>query len=110
MARDDALNYTEPWEWMHPPRHALGALLDKQGPVYGAADVFRTDLGCIPGLARCCHHPDDVWALKGLIQCLQQSGNAAQADLLRPKLARAQARADINITTACCCATSHAQL
>ena len=27
VSRDDALNYTEPWAWMHPPRHALGALL-----------------------------------------------------------------------------------
>ena len=31
VARDDALNYTEPWAWMHPPRHALGALLAEQG-------------------------------------------------------------------------------
>src|SRR5204863_6536459 len=23
--RDDSLNYTEPWAWMHPPRHALAA-------------------------------------------------------------------------------------
>jgi len=27
IAHDDALNYTEPWAWMPPPRHALGALL-----------------------------------------------------------------------------------
>jgi len=27
---DESLNFTEPWAWMHPPRHALGALLVQQ--------------------------------------------------------------------------------
>lgn len=26
----DQLNYDEPWGWMQPPRHALGALLLEQ--------------------------------------------------------------------------------
>ena len=30
---DDNLSYTEPWAWMHPPRHALAALLLDQGHV-----------------------------------------------------------------------------
>ena len=29
--RDDNLEYIEPWAWMHPPRHALAALLAEQG-------------------------------------------------------------------------------
>ena len=28
----DALVYDEPWGWMQPPRHALGALLLEQVP------------------------------------------------------------------------------
>src|SRR5262249_48882502 len=31
VRRDDNLNYPEPWSWMHPPRHALAALLMEQG-------------------------------------------------------------------------------
>ncbi len=31
VRRDDNLSYTEPWAWMHPPRHALAALLLEQG-------------------------------------------------------------------------------
>ena len=27
VRRCDRLHYSEPWPWMHPPRHALGALL-----------------------------------------------------------------------------------
>ena len=30
-AATDNLRYSEPWPWMHPPRHALGALLLEQG-------------------------------------------------------------------------------
>ena len=43
VARDDALNYTEPWAWMHPPRHALGALLAEQGRFDEAERVYRED-------------------------------------------------------------------
>jgi tetratricopeptide (TPR) repeat protein len=31
VRRDDNLQYIEPWAWMHPPRHALAALLMEQG-------------------------------------------------------------------------------
>ena len=43
--RDDSLNYTEPWAWMHPPRHALAALLMEQGHHAEAEDIYRDDLG-----------------------------------------------------------------
>ncbi len=33
---DDNLSYTEPWAWMHPPRHALAALLLDQGHARGS--------------------------------------------------------------------------
>jgi hypothetical protein len=36
VRRDDALNYDEPWGWMQPARHALGALLLEQGRVADA--------------------------------------------------------------------------
>ena len=41
----DDLNYSEPWSWMMPPRHALGALLLEQNYVDEATAVYRADLG-----------------------------------------------------------------
>ena len=42
---DDTLPYDEPWGWMQPTRHALGALLFEQGHVAEAEAVYREDLG-----------------------------------------------------------------
>ena len=58
--RDDNLEYTEPWAWMHPPRHALAALLAEQGHFDEAEDVYRTDLGLNGKLQRCAQHPGNV--------------------------------------------------
>ena len=103
VSRDDALNYTEPWAWMHPPRHALGALLAEQG-MYGEAEaVFRADLGYDRSLPRCCQHPDNVWALQGLVECVEQTGDVNELRLLRQRLDFARARADIPIDSACFC-------
>ena len=105
VARDDALNYTEPWAWMHPPRHALGALLAEQG-MYGDAEAaFPADLGYDRSLPRCCQHPDNVWALQGLVECVRQSGDANEHRLLRQRLDFAKARADVPIESACYCRT-----
>ena len=41
VQRDDDLNYTEPWAWMHPPRHALAALLMEQGH-HAEAEAWST--------------------------------------------------------------------
>jgi hypothetical protein len=41
---DDALPYDEPWGWMMPVRHALGALLLEAGRVDEAIQVYTTDL------------------------------------------------------------------
>ena len=103
VSRDDALNYTEPWAWMHPPRHALGALLAEQGAFDEAEAVFRADLGYDGGLPRCCQHPDNVWALQGLVECVEHAGDANELRLLRQRLAFAKARADIPIETSCFC-------
>jgi tetratricopeptide (TPR) repeat protein len=42
---DDNLPFDEPWGWMQPTRHALGALLLEQGHVEEAEAVYRADLG-----------------------------------------------------------------
>jgi tetratricopeptide (TPR) repeat protein len=60
---DDNLPYSEPWGWMQPVRHALGALLLEQGRVDEAAAVYRADLGLDESAPRVARHPDNVWAL-----------------------------------------------
>ncbi|MDF1728665.1 MAG: hypothetical protein P1U53_13040 [Sulfitobacter sp.] len=103
---DDALPYDEPWGWMQPTRHALGALLLEQGHAAEAEEVFRQDLGLAPGLPRACQHPDNVWALRGLHDCLIAQGRQNEASSIKPRLDIAEARADRPVRAACGCAQS----
>ncbi|RXT55578.1 hypothetical protein B6S44_10795 [Bosea sp. Tri-44] len=102
---DDHLNYTEPWAWMHPPRHALAALLMEQGHHAEAEAVYRDDLGLTRNIQRCAQHPDNVWALHGLVECLQHRGETRERPELEHKLAAALARTDVPITSSCACRT-----
>jgi tetratricopeptide (TPR) repeat protein len=101
---DDALPYDEPWGWMQPTRHALGALLFEKGHYEEAERVFREDLGLAPGLPRACMHPDNVWALRGLYDCLMARGNRQEAVHVKLRLDLAEARADRPVKAACGCA------
>ena len=76
---DDALPYDEPWGWMQPARHALGALLLEQGRLAEAEAVYRSDLGFDGKLSRACQHPDNVWSLHGLHECLTRRGETVEA-------------------------------
>ncbi len=103
VRRDDALAYSEPWAWMHPPRHALAALLSEQGHYDEAEEVYRTDLGLNDQLQRCAQHPGNVWSLHGLVECLRRRGESEELPALERQLAEAQARADVAITSSCLC-------
>ena len=103
---DDNLSYTEPWAWMHPPRHALAALLLDQGHAREAEQVYRDDLGLSGAVQRCAQHPDNVWALHGLVECLRRRGEREELPGLQKKLVAALARADVPITSSCLCRTS----
>jgi tetratricopeptide (TPR) repeat protein len=94
VALDDALRYDEPWGWMEPVRHALGALLLEQGRVEDAEAVYREDLRI---------HPGNGWALLGLEECLRRSGNAQAAAEVQKRLDVAWANADINTKVSCYC-------
>ncbi len=100
---DDNLPYDEPWGWMQPTRHALGALLLEQGRVDEAEAVYRADLGLDPTLSRACQHPDNPWSLHGLHECLTRRGESAEAAIIKQRLDLAGARADIPITCSCFC-------
>jgi tetratricopeptide (TPR) repeat protein len=103
---DDNLKYHEPWAWMHPPRHALAALLAEQGYYNEAEEAYREDLGLTAKIQRCAHHPDNVWALHGLVECLQDRGESDELLKFREKLAHAMQKADVPITSSCMCRTN----
>jgi tetratricopeptide (TPR) repeat protein len=100
---DDHLPYDEPWGWMQPARHALGALLLEQGRVEEAAQVYRADLGLDNTLSRASQHPENVWSLHGYVECLHRLGKHAEATALQARLDLAVARADVEITASCFC-------
>ncbi len=100
---DDNLPYEEPWGWMQPTRHALGALLLEQDRVKEAEAVYRADLGFDHTLARAGQNPDNVWSLHGLHECLMREGKKDEARLIKPRLDLANARADVPIRASCFC-------
>ncbi|ROT36372.1 TPR domain protein [Sodiomyces alkalinus F11] len=106
VARDDALPYDEPWGWMQPARHALGALLLERDRVEEAAAVYSADLGLDATLPRQLRHPNNVWALHGYHECLVRLGRVREARLLEPQLTVALAVADVPIKASCYCRLS----
>jgi tetratricopeptide (TPR) repeat protein len=103
VALDDELPYDEPWGWMQPARHALGALLLEQGHAEEAEAVYRADLGLDGSLSRACQHLENVWSLLGLHECLTRRGATAEAAMIKQRLDLAQARADVPIKASCFC-------
>ena len=100
VRRDDALNYDEPWGWMQPARHALGALLLEQKHYAEAEAVYRKDLEL---------HPNNPWALHGLAECLEEQGKQAESADCRQQFTAAAKRTDVNITRSCYCKLSDAE-
>ncbi len=98
VALDDALNYDEPWGWMQPARHALGALLLEQGHAEQAETVYREDLRRRP------HNP---WSLQGLEDCLRCQEKIVEADEVHTRFLAATQRADIQIDRSCFCKTGN---
>lgn len=94
VRRDDALHYDEPWGWMMPVRHSLGALLLEQGRVAEAEQVYRADLE---------RHRENGWALHGLAECLRRSGRDREARDMDERFHATWARADVEIHASCYC-------
>lgn len=103
---DDSLPYDEPWGWIQPTRHALGALLFEQDRVKEAEAVYREDLGLGGSLPRATIHPDNVWSMKGLSDCLKArgAGDTEEVRLLAQRLDFALSRADCRVAASCFCA------
>jgi tetratricopeptide (TPR) repeat protein len=94
VQRDDALNYDEPWGWMQPGRHALGALLLEQEHGLEAEKIFREDLK---------RHPNNLWALQGLQDALVQLDKIELAAEVGDQFKKAIERCDIEIDRPCFC-------
>ena len=103
----DSLNYSEPWSWMMPPRHALGALLLEKGDVEEAIAVYRADLGLDDTLVRPSQHPNNIWSLVGYAECCERQGNKNALNAIRPELDKARKIADASITVSCFCRIGH---
>ena len=91
---DEAMNYDEPWGWMEPARHALGALLTEQGRYEEALAVYEANLE---------RYPENGWALHGLAECLRGLGRDDEAAGVDKRFAKAFARADVEIPGSCYC-------
>ncbi len=100
---DDNMPYDEPWGWMQPTRHALGALLLEHGQLKEAEAVYRADLGLDATLSRACQHPFNVWSLHGLHECLTRRGETVEAAHIKLQLDKAVARAEVAIKASCYC-------
>lgn len=94
VRRDDALRYDEPWGWLQPARHALGALLLEQGRLEEAEQVYRADLE---------RHPDNGWSLHGLAECLRRTNRPADATEVEARFLTAWKRSDIKLGASCFC-------
>lgn len=106
IEREDDLLYSEPRSWLQPVRHAYGALLMDQGRVEEAEAVYRSDLGLDGKLPRTRVHPNNVWSLHGLHECLTRLGRQNEAAMVALQRDIAVAAADVIITASCFCRLS----
>ena len=96
VKRDIDLPYDEPWGWMMPARHVLGALLLEQGEAVEAETVYREDLK---------QYKNNLWSLLGLHQALKLQQKTEEAEQVHTSFQAAKVRADVNIQASCLCAT-----
>ena len=108
---EDALPYDEPWGWIQPVRHAFGALTLEQGRFEQAEQAYREDLGLAGDLPRACIHPNNIWSLKGLDECLHRrgAGDTAESKMIRQRLELAAARSNLPVGASCYCAQAAMQ-
>lgn len=93
------MRYDEPWGWMMPVRHSLGALLVEQGRYTEAEQVYKRDLEI---------HPGNGWSLKGLATCYHHTGRHAEAMKTEELFNKAWSGSDIALRTSCFCSKGEA--
>lgn len=103
VALADSLAYDDPWGWMQPTRHALGALLMEQYHYEEAEAVYRADLALDDTLNRACQRPNSLWSLHGRHKCLTRRGEKVESRLIKQQLDQALARAEVKVHASCFC-------
>jgi tetratricopeptide (TPR) repeat protein len=93
---DEQLNYDEPWGWMEPARHPLGALLTEQAHYEEAVAVYEANLE---------RYPENGWALHGLAECLRGLGRDDEAAAVEDRFVAAWDDSDVLIPGSCFCKT-----
>ncbi len=93
---DEQLNYDEPWGWMEPARHALGALLTEQKRYEEAVEVYEANLA---------RYPNNGWALHGLAESLRGLGRTEEAEVAQARFQEAWDDSDVVIPGSCYCRT-----
>ena len=68
-----------------------------------AETVYREDLGLGGTLPRAQIHPDNLWAMRGLLDCLDRRGETAEAGIIRQRVKLAATRADVPVLASCFC-------
>jgi tetratricopeptide (TPR) repeat protein len=86
---EDELAYQEPPDWYQPVRHSLGVALLLKGSAPEAEKVYRDDLK---------RHPENGWALFGLLQSLRAQGRMADALEVDARFKKAWEHADVTLT------------
>ncbi len=94
VAREDALRYDEPPDWIQPVRHALGAALLQAGRFPEAETVFREDLAKLHG---------NGWGLYGLQRAVQLQQKQDEAAAVEKQFDAAWEKADLKIKSPCLC-------
>ncbi len=87
---EDALTYTEPPDWSYPVRHALGAVLLKNGKFAKAETVYREDLG---------KNKNNGWGLFGLQRSLKGQGKTEEAAQVEKQFRQAWSEADVQLAS-----------
>lgn len=90
----DDLIYDQPWDWMQPARHALGALLLEQGLFTEAEEAYQEDLKL---------YPDNIWSLIGLDEIYEKQDRKSDREFIQNKLKQAKLNANENIFASCYC-------
>lgn len=83
------LNYEEPEAWHAPMKLSLAAVLLKIGQPKEAEQLYREDL---------LRHPDNGWALFGLMQSLKSQGRKLEAAEAQRRFDIEWSRADVKLT------------
>lgn len=91
---EDTLRYSEPPDWIHPVRHALGATLLAEKRAAEAEQVYRDDLA---------KQPNNGWSLFGLAESLRLQGKTLEAEQIQAKFEQVWTAADIQISSSCFC-------